>query len=279
MALPSQCRFIQANDLTFYIGRAGAGPRLLFLSGTNGDLRNSNSALDSPLIEHFDVLNHDQRGLGQSDKPDISCTIRDYAEDAIAILDELTWDRAHVVGYSFGGMVAQELAIGWPQRVDRLVLAATTAGGAGGSSYPIQDFIALEPHERARRGLEVADLTFTREWQDAHADAAKTRIADRAAAQALYADEPGAAQGSIRQLEARSTHNTFDRLHEITAPTLVLAGSNDGQAPITAQQAMAEQIPGSRFETVEGSHAMLWENQTCYERITAFCLALDLLPG
>jgi 3-oxoadipate enol-lactonase len=100
------------NDLSLYYERAGTGPRLLFISGTGADLRNKPNVFDGPLGQAFDVLAYDQRGLGQSDKPAIDYTMADYADDAAALMTEIGWDKAHVIGVSFGGMVAQELAQG-----------------------------------------------------------------------------------------------------------------------------------------------------------------------
>lgn len=263
-------RHIQANGLNFCVGSAGSGPRLLFISGSNGDLRKENSPLNSQLTQYFEVLSYDQRGMGQSDKPDQPYCMRDYAEDAVAILDELRWQTVNVVGYSFGGMVAQELCLGWPDRVNRLALLATTAGGAGGSSYPIQEFSNLSAVDRARRSLEVADLAFSPQWQQENPGLAQEKIAARLQAQAMFSDEPGAKTGTTRQLEARAQHNTFDKLESIKQPVLVLAGDRDGQAPAAAQRAMAEQIPNCQFKIIEGSHGMLWETDEAYLEVTKF---------
>lgn len=242
----------------------------MFLTGTGGDLRKPNSPLRSPLVEQFQVLTFDQRGMGQSDKPDVPYLMLDYAQDAIAILDAVGWSRTHLVGYSFGGMVAQELAIRWPDRIDRLVLAATTAGGAGGSSYPIQDFVRLEPRERAQKGLEVSDIRFTPDWQVAYPAETEQRIKARMAAQTGFSDEPGSAIGNARQLAARAGHDTFDRLKHIQAETLVIAGNFDGQAPIVAQRELARSIANAQFATVDGGHSMIWDTSEVFEKTTDF---------
>lgn len=276
MALPgTNIQKIQANGLNFYVGSAGAGTRLLFITGSNADLRKENSPLNSQLTHQFEVLSYDQRGMGQSDKPDQPYNMRDYAEDAIAILDELDWQTLDVVGYSFGGMVAQELCLGWPDRVNRLALLATTAGGAGGSSYPIQEFANLSAMDRARRSLEVADKAFSPQWQHENPNLAREKIAARMQAQALYSDEPGAKTGTTRQLQARAQHNTFDRLKSIVQPVLVLAGDRDGQAQAHAQRAMANQIPNCQFKIIEGSHGMLWETDQAYLEIIKFMSSGD----
>lgn len=268
---------IDANGISFMTAKVGCAPgtapRLLYISGTGGDLRQPNAGTNLPLKEHFELLTYDQRGLGQTDKPLGPYSMEGYAADAVAILDAYGWDQAHVVGYSFGGMVAQHLAIGWPERVGKLVLGATSAGGAGGSSFPLHTLQDLDARERAHRALEISDLAFTPEWQAANADAAEQRIAARVAQQARFADEPGHKQGAAAQLEARAHHDTFERLSQIQSPTLVIAGDRDGQAPHAAGRALAEGIPNGCFEIHEGSHAMIQENPDVCRTITAFLKA------
>lgn len=261
---------IEANGISLMTAKVGSGPRLLYISGTGGDLRQPNAALKLPLVEFFEVLAYDQRGLGQSDKPAGPYSMEGYARDAVAVLDAYGWDRAHVVGYSFGGMVAQELAICWPARFDKLVLGATSSGGLGGSSFPLHTIQSLPPIERSQRALEVSDLSFTPEWQAAHPELAAQRIEARVTQLARFAEEPGHSEGQAAQLEARSHHDTYDRLHHITAPTLVLSGDRDGQAPMAAGKAMAERIPTCRYEVHGGSHAMIQENPNVCQSIVAF---------
>lgn len=264
---------LRANGLDFMMETAGKGAPLLFLGGSGWDLRITRLPLDPPLSKQFQVALFDQRGQGRSARPPGPYTMADYAMDAVGLLDALGWNKAHVVGYSFGGMVAQELAIRCPDRVDRLVLAATSAGGAGGSSYPIHEFLRLPPEMRARRGIEVADRRFTRAYQAANWDASQARISARAAAQTRFMDEPGAAAGLEAQLAARAGHNTFDRLDQITAPTLLVAGRQDGQAPIDLSQAMLAKIPVCSLIIVEGAHDFLNENSEFIRATTDFCNA------
>ena len=139
---------IVANGISLYYERSGSGPRLLFCNGTGSTLATS-SPLINVFAQRFDVVAHDQRGLGRTEIPPAPYTMAEYAADAIALVDAVGWDRFRLVGISFGGMVAQELAVTWPERVERLALLCTSAGGAAGTSYPLDELAQL-PAERAR---------------------------------------------------------------------------------------------------------------------------------
>jgi 3-oxoadipate enol-lactonase len=137
--------FVQLDRLKAYYERAGNGQRLLFISGSGGDLRAKPGVFESPLARAFDLLGYDQRGLGQTDKPAGPYSMQDYADDAAKLLDAIDWQDALVMGVSFGGMVAQEFALRHPRRVSKLVLACTSSGGAGGASYPLHEIAACRP--------------------------------------------------------------------------------------------------------------------------------------
>lgn len=250
--------------------RAGQGPRVLFISGTGSDLRVRPNVLDGPLPRHFEVLAYDQRGQGRSEKPDVPCTMADYADDAAELLAHVGWDRAHVVGVSFGGMVAQELALRNPSVVDRLVLACTSSGGAGGASYPLHELEDLPEAERFAASLELSDLRRSPAWQAEHPDEV-VRLAEQArATAAVGADDPGLAAGRRRQLGARRGHDTFDRLAQVRSPTLVCAGRHDGIAPVANSQTLAEAIPGARLQVFEGGHLFLLQDRTAWPVIIDF---------
>lgn len=262
--------FTTVRDLRMYYEIRGNGPRVLFISGTGGDLRRSPNAFDWPLTKHFEVLSYDQRGLGQTDRPDIPYSMVDYATDADALLHTLGWDRCMVMGVSFGGMVAQEFAIRYQQRVEKLVLCCTSSGGAGGASYPLHELKGLTLEEYARLVITLADNRRDAAWQAAHAQEFQTLLNETLAGLKIGADEPGRAMGARRQIEARKDHDTFSRLPTLKMPVLICGGRYDGIASVANQEAMLKQIPNAKLELFEGGHLFFVQDPRAYEKITAF---------
>lgn len=259
---------VRANGIDIYYELAGEGPRLLFISGTGGDLRTKPNVFDGALGRRFQLLAFDQRGLGRSDKPDVPYSMADYADDAAALMDAVGWDRAHVVGVSFGGMVAQELVLRHAEKVERLVLACTSPGGAGGASFPFHEIEHLKGEARARHLLPISDTRRDAAWAKAHPELYAQLIAQSAADP--FAAEPGRAMGAHRQLEARAGHDTWDRLPTITAPTLIAAGRYDGIALPQTQEKMAARIPGAQLRWFEGGHLFMVQDRAAAPAIAAF---------
>lgn len=260
--------FAKIGDLELYYERMGQGPRLLFISGTGGDLRLKPNVFDGPLPRHFDTLAYDQRGLGQSSKPDRPYSMAEYAEDAARLMEEIGWGSALVIGVSFGGMVAQELAINHPHMVEGLVLACTTPGGAGGASYPFHTIEHLKGEERARHMIPISDLRHDAAWAAAHPEQ-YAKMVELAAADP-HADEPGMAAGRHRQIEARARHDTWDRLDQIRCPTLVCAGRYDGIAPPEIVGAMANRIRGAELRLFEGGHLFMLQDREAFPAMIRF---------
>jgi 3-oxoadipate enol-lactonase len=260
--------FAKAGDLDIYYERAGEGPRLLFISGSGGDLRNKPNQMDGPLVRNFDVLSYDQRGLGRTSKPDVPYTMADYADDAARLMDVLGWDSARVMGVSFGGMVAQEFVLRHPERVERLVLACTSPGGAGGASYPFHKIEHMGREERSRHMIPINDTRRDAAWQTANPEQYAQFVALGAADP--YADEPGRAMGYHRQLEARSHHDTYARLGQIDCPVMIAAGAYDGIALPSSQHNMQARIKGSRLQFFEGGHLFMIQDRAAMPAMIAF---------
>ena len=246
--------------LQLYYERAGTGKTVLFISGTGADLRVTPNVFDSPLAARFDVLAYDQRGLGRSDAPQQDYSMAGYAEDAAGLLDQLALDAVCVVGVSFGGMVAQELALRYPQRVTQLALVCTSSGGRGGASYPLHELAQLPPAQQQVRHLELADVRRDARWQRENPQQWRRllELASRARREDVNVD------GAARQLAARAGHDTAERLSQLDMPVLIMAGRYDGIAPPDNQQFLADAIPAAALRWYEGGHLFLIQDKTAY---------------
>jgi 3-oxoadipate enol-lactonase len=262
---------LTANGIHLYYERGGSGARLLFLNGSGSTLETS-ALLIAPFEQRFDVVAHDQRGLGRTDIPPSPYTMTDYAADAIGLLDAVGWDRCRVVGISFGGMVAQELAVTAPDRVARLALCCTSPGGAGGASYPLHELAGLPVAQRAEMGTRLLDTRFDADWLATHP-------ADRGLAEMMAARRgdstktPEQLRGEAEQLQARAGHDVTERLHLVACPTLVACGRYDGIAPVANGEAIASRIPNATLRLYEGGHAFFAQDGRALPEI------LDFLAG
>ena len=255
------------NGIEVYYERRGSGPPLLYLNGSGATLATMGPLLD-PFAGRCDLLAHDQRGLGRTEIPPGPYTMADYAADAAALLDHAGWDRCRVVGISFGGMVALELAVTWPERIERLGLLCTSAGGAGGASYPLHELADLPDDERAARAPRLLDTRFTPEWLADHPN-------DRMLAEMMVARTAGPRsdeqrRGEAEQLGARRHHDVFDRLGRISCPTLVAGGRYDGIAPLANSQAIAGAVPGAELRVYDGGHAFFAQDPAAFPDVVDF---------
>jgi pimeloyl-ACP methyl ester carboxylesterase len=178
------------------------------------------------------------------------------AADAVRVLDEAGVERAHVVGTSLGGMVAQELALSSPDRVDRLVLACTTPGGAKAHPMPQQTVAlmaaaaTLDPETALRRFVENALAPAT--------VAARPELVERILVHRLETAQAPAAWAA--QAAAGATFDAFDRLPALTAPTLVTTGTEDGVVDPRNSELLARLLPDARQVVFPATgHLFFWE--------------------
>jgi 3-oxoadipate enol-lactonase len=240
----------------------------LFIGGTGGDLRRPETRYYGPLAERFDLLVYDQRGMGRSAKPDRPYSMADYAADAAAMISLAGWRDAHVIGVSFGGMVAQELVLRHPQKVRRLILCCTSSGGMGGASFAYHRLPPMTRAQRAHLMLPLADSRHDLAWQTANPARAE-RLHALAAADP-YADEPGHAEGARRQEAARAQHNSWARLPQIRCPVMVMGGRYDAIAPPDNLKALAGRIPGAQLRFFEGGHLFMLDDNKAHHDMAAF---------
>ncbi|MGO9558811.1 MAG: alpha/beta fold hydrolase [Acidimicrobiales bacterium] len=258
------------NGIDIYYERSGSGPELLFLNGSGATLATA-APLTSIFAKHFDVVAHDQRGLGQTSIPPGPYTMADYAADAAALASHVGWERYRVVGISFGGMVAQELALTVPERIVRLALLCTSPGGAGGSSFPLHTLAGLEPEEQAEKRLRIMDTRFDDEWLATHEG--DRALVSMMGARLRSEKDAEVERGEALQLEARIGHDVYERLGQITCPTLVASGRYDGIASPANGEAIAAQIKEAELRLYEGGHMFVAQDRTALPEIVEFLLA------
>lgn len=260
---------LATGDLDIYYEVLGEGPRLLVFNGSGATIASARVLIDF-LAQSFEVLVHDQRGLGLTGLPSSpdSCTMASYAADGAALLDHVGWPAARIFGISFGGMVAQEFAVTWPERVERLALLCTSPGGEGGSSYPLHELDSLTPDERARVWRQNLDTRFSPQWLSSHPN--DRALVELATALEASPKTPDQRQGARLQLEARSRHDVWSRLHRINCPTLVACGGYDGIAPAANSEAIVSRIPGSELQRYEGGHLFVLQDQRALPEIVSF---------
>jgi 3-oxoadipate enol-lactonase len=258
----------QINGIELYheLGGLEDGPPLLTIGGSGQTLAMA-PLLANPLAQHFRVLAYDQRCLGRTGWGDRQPEMADYAADAVGLLDHVGWDRVPVIGTSFGGMVAQELAVSHPERVERMVLACTSPGGEF-ASYPLH-LLAELGEEGHRKMFTVTDTR----GEDAGPEylAVMEMLAERRAEPA----DPAVQEGMQRQLIARSRHDVLDRLARLDMPVLIAAGRYDGIATPSNQEAMHERIAGSRLQWFEGGHMFMIQDPAAWPAMVAFLLGRD----
>jgi pimeloyl-ACP methyl ester carboxylesterase len=246
--------YVDARGVRIWAEVRGSGPPLLLLMGLGASLDTWAMHLDA-FAERFRVIAVDNRGAGRSDTPPPPWTVPAMAEDALAVLDALDVARAHVVGVSMGGMIAQELAIRHPSRVGRLVLAMSFA-----RPDPIRrTFLLHRSWARAHGATPTDESVASLPWL---LSAATMRDPPRLAeVLALVATMPFmSAEAYARQIDAILEHVTLDRLPAVAAPTLVLAAAEDVLTPPFLSEEIAGAVPGARLEVLpRGNHAALIE--------------------
>jgi 3-oxoadipate enol-lactonase len=235
--------------------RHGRGAPLLLIHGL-GYARWGWEPVLPGLAERFDVVLFDNRGIGESDAPPGPYTAAEMADDAIQALDEAGVDRAHVVGTSLGGMVAQELALGYPDRVDRLVLACTTPGGPNAHPMPQQtvalmaEAATLEPAVALRRFVENALAPAT--------VVEHPELVDRILAHRIATAQDPVAWAA--QAAAGATFDAFERLGALAAPALVQHGDEDVVVDPRNADLLVELLPDAHLERLPGTgHLFFWE--------------------
>jgi 3-oxoadipate enol-lactonase len=216
------------------------------------------------------VITFDHRGIGQSASVTYAYTTEGMADDAVSILDALDIDRVHVYGFSLGGMVAQQVALRHPDRVQSLVLGATHSGGRR-MAFPEPDVVAFF-RRRAKMPSEEAA------WASVpynYGPRSRAELVDRIAQDIeRRLQNPFKERAYKAQLLAASLHNCYRRLERIRIPTLVVHGARDRVIPVANAHMTAEQVPGAQLKILQDAgHLYPTEEPAVDEAIGAFFAA------
>jgi 3-oxoadipate enol-lactonase len=223
----------------------GAGPAVLLIAG-QGMTAGAWWATVPVLKRSFRVITFDNRDTGRSSRTPWPYTVAQMAQDAVAVLDAAGEGRAHVYGISLGSLVAQEVALRYPDRVAALVLGASSAGGFAAYKPAATSYAQTFLVRAGTMGPEEAEwaavpYTYGEKTRRLHADRIGTDIAHRMQA----SPEPLA---YLHQAAAVAGHNAYERLNQVVAPTLVVHGENDVFIPPANALVLAEKIPGAEIQ-------------------------------
>jgi 3-oxoadipate enol-lactonase len=248
---------IRAGDINLEYYIEGNGPPLLMIMGFAGQATSWGDQVLKRLREHFTTITFSNRGSGASEGVDTEITVTGMADDAIALLDALDIKHPHIFGISMGGMIAQEIAINYPDRVNGLVLGCTTAGFAHGTPPNPDDIKGMTPDPGLSREEMIRNFWYVVCAPDF---IEKTGVEFLADMLKRSMEQPTPPMTLMKQVAAVQVFDVFGRLGEIKAPTLIIHGDIDLLVPCANAPVLHEGIAGSEFKTLPGcAHMFFWE--------------------
>lgn len=236
--------------------RAGEGEPMLLIQGMSATHLTWGRPFLAALEPSFDCIAFDHRGMGRSGSAELPFTIADLAADAAGLLEALGIERAHVVGISMGGMVAQELALAHPERLRTLTLGATYCGGPEGTLMDPEDVKllgeAMSSGDRER--------VFRAMWELNLSPAFREDDSRYAAFREMGMALPAPRRVILEQMRACAAHDTSSRLGGVSIPALVIHGSEDRMLAAPNGRQIAALL-STRLELLDGVGHMFWWEQ------------------
>ena len=246
----------QINGVELEYDLQGSGEPLVLIHGAQGD-RSMFAGIVPAFADQFQVLTFDQRGSGQSEKPDMEYSIELLADDTAGLMDHVGFTSARIVGVSMGGMIAQEFVLHHPRKVHSLVLGCTTPGGPkairlGGDA--LTRAYSAEPLSPEERGKALAEAAFTQGYIEQHPEVIPAMIEARR-------QRPLDPVALSHRMKAAYAHDAYDRLAQIACPTLVITGKDDALISWENSRILAERIPGAKLVLLEPAGHVFWMEQ------------------
>jgi pimeloyl-ACP methyl ester carboxylesterase len=261
------------NGFEIFYEVSGSGQPVLFIHGGYGGVETAVAPKLAPEIvgilpaDRYQVITYDRRNVGQSEFGDAHYTLDDLADEARALLDHLSVDRAIVVGSSAGGPIAIQFALTYPQRTFALCLPNTGPNLMNAARPRSRAFNALVAQARAEGDRAVFESRKASLRQAAplagpraSSEAAIQRHAAVAQALATISDDElfRLSTGEIRNLEAYQGYDYTPRLGELTMPVCIIHGTADASVPFEWGQSLEIGIPGAEFHAIDGAdHGVL----------------------
>lgn len=245
----------QVNGIDLFYSIQGTSEPLLLIAGFDSD-SSSWSAIIPALVQQYQVILFDNRGVGQSSAPDSPYSIKQMAADAAALLDYLGVLKAHVAGHSMGGQIAQELALSHPEKVKGLLLLSSWAKGDSKFQALIELFGELPSKlDSVLYQKALLPWLFTEAFYST--PGAIEQLLDMLQ---KYPFLP-TSHGLYHQSRAILNSDTLDRLADISHPTLVVVGKEDLVTPVKFSEQLAQGIPNAELVTLDrGGHAFVIES-------------------
>jgi 3-oxoadipate enol-lactonase len=251
--------FAEANGIKICYEIAGEGDPLFLIHGF-GVTKEEWIGQFIPLSKHFKVIRFDSRNSGKSDHPTKKFTFKVLAEDTKALMDALGIDKAHIIGWSVGGMVAQEFAIHYPEKLMKLVLINTFSHWPGDDTGiemykqgKIDNMNAVK-NDPVKGFYDYATPGFSRKFKKLLMENPKKKIHGLFSAEDLIEKDknnPVSEQDIENFSYGLSQFNVLDRLSEIKNKTLIIAASHDRSMPVSVNKIIHDNIPNSKFEVIE----------------------------
>ena len=241
--------FATNHGIKIHFDYYGNGAPLLFFSETAcaGDIWNKYQVPE--FSRDFRVITHDYRGTGQSSRPVVQYSCADFVDDAVAILDQLDCGPANILGHSMGGRVALLMALTYPERVNKVIVASSGPGIAGAQAIPFKmckEMVEWGYNKYVRE--HTLEVGWTAEYMQKH----RARVEDFLS---VRMNNLPALEDYLRHVVARQACNVSPRLKELKHPTLVIVGDQDhgsatGASHRVTSEALAQELPNGQFAVI-----------------------------
>jgi len=249
---------VRCDDINVCYDVKGKGFPLVMITGLSGNMDSWDPRLIAGLSEKYSTVLFDNRGAGRTDAPKINYTIKMFADDTVRLMDNLKIKKAHIFGISMGGMIAQELTLNYPQKVEKLVLCSTHCGvskSVPASPKVLSVLISMTAGAKSEDIIRnMFSIAFTEDFIKNNPDYIRS-----ATERAMIA--PITSDAFRRQLMATSVWDAYTRLPMIKAPTLVMAGKKDILIPPENAKILADRIPRANLVYFEKSGHSLYPHE------------------